>query len=192
MKIDMPTRWNSTFIMLQSIKENFDHITTILVKDNKQRRLLDIDKRKLSQLTDFLTPFYKATLQFCSPQWTLADVWPTVVAFTDFLNSRNFGMDIESDEDGSFADLEQMKLNMLDGLTSLVGRRHLRLSVTPIHQCATVFDPRLRHLPFADGKLKQDVYEKIYGEMATLSTKRRRKEETGRSSITRKDLRTVE
>lgn len=78
-------------------------------------------------------------------------MWPTAASLREFLNSIEYGLDVEDDDDEQniFPDLERMRKNMIDGLSSSVRRRHIRMLIMDTHKFAAFFDPRLKHLPFA-------------------------------------------
>jgi hypothetical protein len=158
--------------MIQSIEKNFNLIFEILCDMNKSHLMAEINKNHLQKLLEFLKPFYDLTSKFSSQSTeTIASVWPTVISLSEFLNSQIMGLDLEAEDDAPlFEDLETLKLNMIDGLTSLIGRRHKRLVITEVHQVAAVLDPRLRALPFASPTERHIIYDRIIEILRESST----------------------
>lgn len=159
------------FIMLQSIEKNFSLVYEVLLEKKEEHLISRINRTHLQKLVKFLEPFFQLTCKFSSQTTeTLADVWATVTDLTEWLNSTRNLLDLEADDDATeFSDLEQMKLNMISGLTSLAGRNHIRLTITDIHQIATTLDPRLKRLPFMDNDGKKMVYEKVISAMHLMA-----------------------
>lgn len=175
LKIDVPTRWNSTYTMLKSIDNNYEKVYQVLIDIRMERLASNIDRSKLQLLIKFLEPFYQLTTKFSSQsKETLANVWPTVAGIFGFLNSTSISdaLQIESDESAAdFMDLETMKISMLTGMTSTVGRRHQRLKVTTIHKIAAMLDPRLKKLSFTNREEKEEIYFEIIKEMQVIAGK---------------------
>jgi hypothetical protein len=171
LKIAVPTRWNSTFIMLQSIEKNFSLIYEVLLEKKEEQYINKIDRTRLQQLLAFLEPFYRLTCKFSSQsEETLSEVWGTVTDLSEYLNSQLGQLDLEADDDAvEFPDLNQMKLNMKDGLETLVGRNHKRLVITDHHRIASVLDPRQKRLPFLNNAAKEIVYEKVISQMLLIA-----------------------
>ena len=62
-KIDVKTRWNSTYLMLQSIFALEKRIMVVLAKYNGRNLMFDSQELLVMQnLVEILKPFYKATL----------------------------------------------------------------------------------------------------------------------------------
>lgn len=61
LKIDVPTRWNSTYIMLKSIDDNYEKVYEVLIETRMERLATNIDRCKLQLLIKFLEPFEKLT-----------------------------------------------------------------------------------------------------------------------------------
>lgn len=176
--MDVPTRWNSTYVLLESIERNYEKVYEILIEMKQEKLAARIDRSHLQKLIEFLKPFYHLTKKFSSQiVETIGDVWPTVARLSEFLYSRGpTNLELESDEDASnFSDLEIIKSNMINGLTSTVGRRHMRLTITNIHKISSVLDPRLKSLAFAPAEERKMVYEKLLTEMQSIVDKQKEK-----------------
>jgi hypothetical protein len=70
LKQDVPTRWNSTYIMLERIFEQFDAITTALCLLNHNDLCLQAkDKHTISAALDLLKPFFEATEEISGEEY---------------------------------------------------------------------------------------------------------------------------
>lgn len=178
LKIDVKTRWNSVYIMIESVLKNYEKVAEILIANGNERLYRNLHKEKLEILQRFLKPFYQATTIFSSQsQETLASVWPTVVALREFLNTVEYtridGIELEDENDDGhafFPDLERVRKNMIDGLNSLAGRRHIRMIITNPHKFAAFLDPRLRHLSFATSSERTAVHKAMQDMIAEVMT----------------------
>ena len=58
------TRWNSTFLMLQSVLQQYDDVQEVLQEHSptEMRRLIGIDKELLGEIVNFLSVFHEATV----------------------------------------------------------------------------------------------------------------------------------
>ena len=65
LKQECPTRWNSTFTMLQSISEQYDSIHDILKQRAELRFLYAVDQNMLKEVLSFLTHFKSASEMVC-------------------------------------------------------------------------------------------------------------------------------
>ena len=55
------TRWNSVFLMLQSLVKVYAEVQNVLTAEAQEQRLLNIDISVVKILINFLLPFYEAT-----------------------------------------------------------------------------------------------------------------------------------
>jgi hAT family C-terminal dimerisation region/Hermes transposase DNA-binding domain len=61
LKSENDTRWNSLYSMLESVKDMYDEVTTILRERRKEDKVTKIDRSLLTELLSFLLPFKVAT-----------------------------------------------------------------------------------------------------------------------------------
>jgi hypothetical protein len=124
---DVPTRWNSTFYMLESIQPQrrvlrlyaLDH--THLILSLSQWELLDI-------VVNILRPFEEITREVCNESACLSEVLPAVTVLKAFLTS------------GDNLTVTSMRTALLDSLTE----RFQHLYTSNIHLLSTVLDPRFK------------------------------------------------
>jgi len=77
LKQECPTRWNSTYLMLESVLEQYDMIHDILKERSELRFLYAVDQDILKEVTAFLTHFKSASeLACCDRKPTLHMVAP--------------------------------------------------------------------------------------------------------------------
>lgn len=158
------TRWNSTFMMLNSILENYEGIIEVL--NEKQRatkigpkNLVDmvtcISKNTLNKVCDFLKPFKMITDQIeADKKDTIHLVWPVFLQLRELLVEDIFAAD---DDDDAIALIEHMKS---------IGRRYMQVNQedfepTLRHKHAVMLNPIMKKMPIVDFVERQTIYSEI-------------------------------
>lgn len=67
------TRWNSTLIMLESIQNNWEELTTFLKNNNRAHKLINVKKYIIDWLVVILIPFKKCTDEIGSNTYSTID-----------------------------------------------------------------------------------------------------------------------
>ncbi|CAF0985650.1 unnamed protein product [Brachionus calyciflorus] len=92
----VPTRWNSVFLMVERIIENFQFLNVLLASDTKQKRLeLNSEEiRVLKSSIDILKPFYGITCQISSDKSnTSSMIIPTFTFINKVLSPTSINND---------------------------------------------------------------------------------------------------
>ena len=79
--LDVPTRWNSTYLMLVTafpVKDAINRLTTVTTKLSEDV-MTDFEWIEIEAFTQFLEPFYNDTLMFESDDATISCVLPTLI-----------------------------------------------------------------------------------------------------------------
>ena len=78
LKQDLPSRWNSTFLMLQSVFKFSDSIKDVLIKpeykDNKELLLKSWEQEIIGMLIDLLEPIHDFTKTLSGSQYTICSI----------------------------------------------------------------------------------------------------------------------
>jgi hypothetical protein len=63
LKQEVNTRWNTIYLLLESVMKNFDEIEHILNNKNELYRMAGIEKKLVEELVSFLEVFKTASLE---------------------------------------------------------------------------------------------------------------------------------
>ena len=149
LKIDVPTRWNSTYDMVErylQIEPAIYAAYTCMKKDCKDKEALlsDSDNALLRLLVQVLLPMKKATTVMCE------ESVPTVSVIAPLL-SRLLNFMEPSDEDKPL--IKDVKKTILTDLNA----RYQDDSVKEVLHVSAALDPRFKSLAFLDNERKQDI-----------------------------------
>ncbi|KAK9995452.1 hypothetical protein SO802_020138 [Lithocarpus litseifolius] len=146
---DVPTRWNSTFLMLQSAlyyRRAFQHLE---LTDYNFKHCPTVNEwKKAEKIKKFLAVFYDATLVFSGAKYPTANLYFPQVFIVYFTLKK------ESDSE------DEYMRKMADQMLVKFEKYWIEFSV--VLTIAVVLDPRYK-LPFIDW-----CYQKLYGYASSL------------------------
>nr|XP_023923314.1 zinc finger BED domain-containing protein RICESLEEPER 2-like [Quercus suber] len=146
---DVPTRWNSTFLMLQSAlyyRRAFQHLE---LTDYNFKHCPTVDKwKKVEKIKNFLVVFYDATLVFSGTKYPIANLYFPQVFIVYFTLKK------ESDSE------DEYMRKIADQMLVKFEKYWIEFSVVLV--IAVVLDPRYM-LSFIDW-----CYQKLYGYASSL------------------------
>ena len=156
LKQDVPTRWNSTYIMLQSVNDAYDSIKVVInssadIKKKYSDMLLNsFEIGLVEDLLLLLLPFHQLTeLMSGSKYVTISVVIPGVIRLLEILQifESKFGN----------TDIQDLAIQMYNDLEERT-REHFN---NPMVICATFLDPRYRKFHFIkDDKERENMINK--------------------------------
>jgi len=144
LKQECPTRWNATYIMMESILEQYDKVHDILSKRRELRYLYAVDKDLLLAVTDFLKHFKVASEKVCSDKSVTIHL---VVPLYHRLLST-----VCKEEDGELDVIRAFKIK---------GRQALETKVRldKLHDVAALLNPCMKGLTFISAARKRAALE---------------------------------
>ena len=145
LKQDIPTRWNSTFLMLQSVFKLSDSIKDVLIKpenkDNKELLLKSWELEIIGELIDLLEPIHDFTKILSGSQYTTCSIiLPAVYKLTDYF--ANFKSESNN------RTIMNLSIKFKDSLN----RRCEDFLKTEKLYAATYLDPRFRTFKYMSNK----------------------------------------
>jgi hAT family C-terminal dimerisation region len=155
LKQEVETRWNSKLEMLESINDQFEEISDLLLKRDELSKIENIDSNVLQILIDFLKKFQEAS------NFLEGSKYPTlhmVIPWYKILMSH-------------------CKVNISDNdvliqIKSVVGQIMTnKLKIENIHKIAVFFDPRMKQLKILEQSDVLWVKEQIKSQCANLLSK---------------------
>lgn len=136
MVLDVKTRWNSTFYMVQRFLELLTVVSQILIYDNSSPEMpTSSEIADLRQLESLLTPYEYATTEISGEKYvTISKIIPMVNCLTSHLNSF----------EASSSSVKAVKKALESEMTKRFGKieENHRLAVS------TILDPRFKNLHF--------------------------------------------
>lgn len=153
LKQDVQTRWNSVYIMLQSIFDVKDEIKYLLSEKNQSNRIADIDFEIINQVLEFLKPFKECSEKFSSEKE------PTIHIYVLWYNKLKSHCNQKMLD--SFV-ISQLKTNTLLQLDK-------RLKPTNLHYVGLFLNPPFRQLNFLTETERNDTFATIKGILSEYS-----------------------
>lgn len=153
LKQSVETRWNSTVDMLDSISQQYDEVTTVLLENNQYDKISCINKQILASLVAFLKPFKDATNDLESDNTALsaALVLPWSVKLREHCEVAK--------ADPLLSAIASACAQRLDALLS---PSHLVPNgIAMLYKVATFLTPKLRHLRMINANERQYVMEAV-------------------------------
>ena len=144
LKQDCPTRWNATYIMLESILEEYDKVHDILGERRELRYLYAVDKDLLLAVTDFLKHFKVASEKVCSDRSVTIHL---VVPLHYRLLST-----VCKEEEG---DLDVIRAFKIKGQQAL----ETKVRLDTVHDVAALLNPCMKGLTFISAARKRAALE---------------------------------
>ena len=155
LKQDIKTRWNSIFIMLNSISEVKNEIQNLPLLKNELKRISDIDFNLLEDLIAFLKPF-----KDCSEKLS-SETEPTIHIFPLWFEK------LKNHCQAGFCDslvIEQIKKKTLNSLEK-------RFEPSTLHLVGLFLNPPFKEMSFLSKEKKRDVIETVKAMMADINEK---------------------
>ena len=155
LKQEVETRWNSKLEMLESINDQFEEISNLLLKRDELGKIENIDSNILQILINFLKKFQEAS------NFLEGSKYPTlhmVILWYKIL-------------------MDYCKVNISDNdvliqVKSVVGQIIIsKLKIENIHKIAVFFDPRMKQLKILEQSDVLWVKEQIKSQCANLLSK---------------------
>ena len=113
LKQDVETRWNSTYIMLDSFEKQRVAVTTVLGNRGKLNAVLsDTELQQLTGILAVLKPFFQITTEISAEIHTsISKIIPMLIILDNFLKSQTSRLSIELKVqlDSYFKDIESQK-----------------------------------------------------------------------------------
>uniref|UniRef100_A0A3B1IVY8 HAT C-terminal dimerisation domain-containing protein n=1 Tax=Astyanax mexicanus TaxID=7994 RepID=A0A3B1IVY8_ASTMX len=150
LKQAVETRWNSVFDMTDSVLQQFEEISTILLENNQYGKIGCINKNMLTTVVSFLKPFKDATNDLESDSSTLSGslVLPWVLAIP------------------ALTEVASVCVRRLNELMST--DNSAPNAVHRLYRVATFLTPKLRHLKMLDNYARADVMNAVKELIANL------------------------
>lgn len=132
---DVPTRWNSTLHMLQSLLEQRGALSAYGASYDLPGMFTDSQWKLVENMISLLTPFEELTQQISSSTASAADVIPSIRALTRLLEKTATDDDVKT-----------AKATLLEA----VQKRFRDIEAERLYTIATVLDPRYKDRYFPD------------------------------------------
>ena len=158
--IDCPTRWNSTYLMMDRLIEQRLPIYAVLSDESVTKKkdaatidMADSNWKVVENIVTALKPFYKATTALCSEQYpTLSSVYPVVFSL---LHHHLVDHD---DDRGAVAQFKQITRSQL--------KTRFNIDDPDMPRCTIILsafmDPRYKRMPF----ITREQYEHTITEIS--------------------------
>ncbi|XP_046399928.1 E3 SUMO-protein ligase ZBED1-like [Ischnura elegans] len=141
LKQEVPTRWNSTYIMFQSILRNKEPLLSTLALLKTEATLTQKDFEITEKLCHILLPFYEVTLEVSSEKHvTASKLIPLTQGMKRYLETLNFD------------DQEEEVSKFLAKIKSEMERRFSHIEDIPLLAEASMVDPRFKNMGFDSHK----------------------------------------
>ncbi|KAI2655629.1 Zinc finger BED domain-containing protein 4 [Labeo rohita] len=151
---DVKTRWNSTYLMIQSLLEQ-KRVLGAYIADNDLPSTLTANQWALLEKTSIvLAPFEELTRKVSSATASTADVIPAVTVLKRILAK-------EGDADTG---IKTMKKTLLEA----VNRRFDSVEDEPLYALATLLDPRYKDRYFTSAQSAMSAKDALTGELEEL------------------------
>lgn len=150
LKIDVCTRWNSTFDMIERYLQMEPAVfATLLAPDIKKNAadiitLSDDDNAYLNQLVELLAPMKEATTVMCE------ESIPTVSIISPLLSLILEGMSVKDDDSKLIKDVKA-------AISSNLGGRYTDRETKETLSLSSALDPRFKSLPFLTAAERVDI-----------------------------------
>jgi len=154
LKQDVPTRWNSIFIMLSSIYEQFNDVASILLSRNEQSLLTDFNNELASNLLPFLSD-----IKDCSEELS-ADKYPTLPSVVPWYYKLLSNCENSNEEDCMGIFKSKFKEELKN-----------KLHISSFHYIATFLHPMFKHLNFLPKADKKATIADVRKVLVTLGFK---------------------
>lgn len=159
--MDVETRWNSTFYMLERFQEQHQEITTTLCMLGRGNMCLSGDELEIVKKSiSVLQPFESVTKELSSEKITcLSKVIPMIKALRSYMSPMN--------------DTERLELYRTfplgKELQSQLDKRFPSLESNFLLGGATLLDPRFKKLPFTDQEKLKKIQDRLISSMNKAS-----------------------
>ncbi|XP_056092484.1 zinc finger BED domain-containing protein 4-like [Rhinichthys klamathensis goyatoka] len=151
---DVPTRWNSTFLMMTTLLEQKRALVMYEAYHGLPVSLNANQWSLIEKMTTLLAPFEELTREISSHTATAADVIPSVVALKRFLNKT--------------AETDSGVKTTKSALLEAMNKRFETTFSEQLYYLATILDPRYKDRYF-DADLKQVAKNKLEKEVDKMT-----------------------
>jgi hypothetical protein len=141
LKQEVPTRWNSTFLMFQSVIKNKEPLLAALALADCKVTLHTTDFTVMEQICKLLTPFYEVTKEISSEKQVTAS---KIIPFC--LGIRKYFEAVLAEKEGLNDEVQQI----LGKINSEMEKRFNKIEENSIIAEATLLDPRFKKVGFDD------------------------------------------
>ena len=140
---DVQTRWNSTYLMMQSLVEQKHALAAYGVDHDlpEKAKLTSQQWQLIENMITLLAPFEQLTRDISASEASAADVIPSVIALKRLLSKA-----VDTDQG-----VKTTKAKLLES----VDKRFTECQYNPLFLIATLLDPRYKDLFFTDEDVKQ-------------------------------------
>lgn len=153
LKQECPTRWNSTYTMLDAILTQYDEVHDILSGRKELRYLYAIDKDLLASVVSFLEHFKTASEKVC------ADSRPTLQLVVPVYHKLTAAC---TDDDTDCDVVREMKAQGRLALES-------KVRLDTLHDVSAFFNPTMKGLTFIPPRRKRAALESVMRMIASIS-----------------------
>ena len=149
---EVPTRWNSTYLMLERFHQQFEAITTALCLLGQNQLCLAADeKEKIKSVLTYLKPFLDATEDISGETYVSVSM---IIPLTKLLQQQYH--------------LTRSSSTLATTLSSELCRRFLSIESAYVTAVTTLLDPRFKKIPFRDQSALENTIRRITQELAAM------------------------
>ena len=153
LKLDVITRWHSTYDMLQRLVENRTTIVNLALEDKEVQNLNlnESEWQDLINVKNVLSPFRDISDLLCSVQTPSISILKPIIT-----NIKNNLLQVQEDDDVL---ISQMKSQIYDDFCQ---RTNIYSEIDDLLNLATLLDPRVKNLVISDVQQKEKAYSLLY------------------------------
>jgi len=137
LKLDVCTRWNSIFEMIQRLIQNRPVLVNLALEDKEVSKLMLNDREwgKLMEINEVLSPFKDITEILCS------STFPSISILEPIIN--NIQNNILKEKENEVIEIQAIKFSILTDFNKRIGEYK---DIQPLLRLAALLDPRMKNL----------------------------------------------